>query len=245
MKLSKLFILILCCACAPAWAQRNVSYTDKVLFDAYLKTDMKVWDQYLHAVSFDQLSASEKQRYLNYEYGYVATAIDEKAPDAKQHLKDFETHINALSSTLPKATVLTYRSSCSAYQALMNKMQFISKGLESFNTIKEAYEVDSLNPLVLALKGNVDFYAPKAFGGNKQRALQYFRTTCRLYEAKGDTLTNWNYVSIRLCIIQCEDKLGNTKLALRLARELLRDYPGFCYLRDEYLPDLERREKKK
>ena len=213
-------------------------YSDADLFRAYLATDMKTWDKYIHAHNFDKLSNKEKMRYINYEYGYVATAIDEKAPDAEKHLQDFEKHIAALKGILPKATVLDYESSCAAYKALMNKAKFISYGLESFNKIKEAYELDSLNPYVLTLKGNVDFYAPKAFGGNKKRALQYFRTTCRLYEAKGDTLNNWNYLSARLCSIQCEEKLGNVDKAVSLAKKLLQRYPDYAYLRDTYMPEL-------
>lgn len=240
LKRFSITLILSYCACAFALAQ----YADSDLFAAYLKNDMSVWDKYLHAKSFDKLSRDEQARYISYEYGYVATAIDEKAPDAKQHLLDFEKHINALSDYLPEATIVNYRSSLAAYGALMNKMQFISKGLESFNLIKQAYELDSLNPKVLALKGNVDFYAPKAFGGNKQRALGYFRTSQRIYEEQKDTVDNWNYVSCRLCIIQCEDKLGNTAKAIKLAEQLLKRYPNFLFLRDTYLPDMRKRVKK-
>lgn len=210
-----------------------------------MRTDMKVWDKYLHSVKFENLSAAEKKRYINYEYGYVATAIDEKAPDAEQHLQNFEKHIQALSTVLPKALVLDYESSCAAYKALMNKAKFISYGLESFNKIKEAFEVDSLNPYVLTLKGNVDFYAPKAFGGNKKRALSYFYKAQRIFEQKADTVNNWNYVSTRLCIIQCEEKLGNVDKAVAQAKKLLQRYPDYAYLRDEYMPELLEKQAKK
>lgn len=239
----KLFVgafLVLFGVCAYAQTQ----YSDSVLFAAFLRSDMKTWDKYLHAVSFDKASLSEKKRYLNYEYGYVATALDEKAPDAEQHLLDFGKHIDALEPSLPKATIMTYRSSYAAYEALANKWVFISKGLESFNLIKEAYEVDPKNLLVLTLKGNVDFYAPKSFGGDKKRALGYFRTARAMYEQKGDTINNWNYVSCRLCIIQCEDKLGNTDVAIKEAQALLKKYPNYVFLRDEQLPQMLKKKKK-
>lgn len=220
-------------------------YTDAVMFDAYLRTDMTVWDKYLHAVDFDKQSAKEKARYLNYEYGYVASAIDAKAPDAEKHLADFEKHIKALSTVLPKATVLDYESSLAAYKAMMNKAKFLSYGLESFNKVKEAFETDSLNPYVLTLKGNVDFYAPKAFGGNKKRALTYFYKAQRIFEQKGDTVNNWNYLSARLCSVQCEEKLGNIDKAVTLARKLLQRYPNYAYMRDTYLPELLEKQAKK
>lgn len=231
-------MLALATVCAKA------QYSDAVLFKAYLATDMKVWDRYLHAFDFSKLSTEEKERYLNYEYGYVATAIDEKAPDAAQHLKNFEQHIQSMKGVLPEATILDYESSLAAYKALMNKAKFISCGLESFNKIKEAYQVDSLNPLVLTLKGNVDFYAPKAFGGNKKRALTYFYKAQKLFEQAGDTVNNWNYVSARLCSIQCEEKLGNVNRAVVLAQRLLQRYPNYVFLRDTYLPELLEKQRK-
>lgn len=241
MKYRLSIILLLSAFCLSA----QTKYTDAVLFGAYMRTDMKVWDKYLHSVKFESLSNKEKARYINYEYGYVATAIDEKAPDAEQHLKDFESHIEALKPVLPQATILDYESSCAAYKALMNKAKFISYGLESFNKIKEAFDVDSLNPYVLTLKGNVDFYAPKAFGGNKKRALSYFYKAQRIFEQKGDTVNNWNYVSARLCSIQCEEKLGNLDKAVSLAKKLLARYPDYAYLRDTYLPELLEKQAKK
>ena len=208
-------------------------YSDAVLFDAYLRADMSVWNSYLHAYDFNKLSLREKERYLNYEYGYVATAIDQKEPDAEQHLQNFE-----------KAMYLDYMSSCVAYKALMNKAKFISYGLESKKLIYEAFEVDSLNPSVLTLKGNVDFYAPKMIGGNKKRALGYFYKAQRLFEQKGDTVNNWNYVSCLQCQIECEDKVGNTDKAIRLARKLLARYPQHAFIRDTLLPDLLKKQKK-
>lgn len=218
-------------------------YSDAVLFNAYLQADMKVWNNYLHAYDFNKLSTKEKLRYLNYEYGYVATAIDEKEPDAATHLEQFEKHIEAMKPHLSEAMYLDYMSSCVAYKALMNKAKFISYGLESKKLIYQAYEVDSLDPSVLTLKGNVDFYAPKLIGGDKKRALAYFYKAQKIFEQSGDTVNNWNYVSCLQCQIQCEDKIGNTDKAIQLARKLLARYPNHAYMRDILLPELLRKKK--
>lgn len=240
MKRLNLLILFVYCACAFAWAQ----YSDKELFAAYLKNDMTVWDKYLHSVSFEKATTQEKMRYLNYEYGYLGAMTEQSKDETRAHLPLYQAHLDALTELLPKATLLTYQSSSCAFEAMLNKRHFISKGLESFGLVKDAYEADTLNPLALSLRGNVDFYAPKAFGGNKQRALHYFRLACEIYEKRGDTQTNWNYVATRLCLIQCEDKLGHPERALTMAKRLLGQYPGFVYLRDTYIPDLENRVKK-
>lgn len=221
------------CACAAAQAQ----FADSLLFAAYLDGEMNVWDIYLHSVSFNTLSTKEKKRYLSYEYGYVATAIDNKATDTKQHIDSFEQHIALLRPQLPEATALTYRSALAAYKAKSGKM-FLNNAIRSYTLAQEAYAADKKSEIALTLKGNIDFYAPPALGGDKKSALRYFREAQELYEASGDTLTCWNYVATRLCIIQCEDKIGNTCTALRLAEGLLRSYPSFTYLRDSYIPEL-------
>lgn len=232
--LKRLFILLsLYCVCAFAQAQ----YSDSTLFAAYLRTDMKVWDRYLHASSFEGLSVSEQKRYLSYEYGYVAAALDASSADAADHLASFSTHLDALASHLSESDLLVYRSSLAAYEAKHNRWLLLSKGLEAFRLANAAYRLAPADPFVLLLKGNVEFYAPKALG-SKEQALDYYRRACAAFEAKGDTICNWQYLLARLTIIQCLDKLSRTSEAISEASILLSLYPSFAYLRDDYLPSL-------
>lgn len=227
--------LLLICSVS-AFAQ----YDDCALTDAYMRQDMTVWDSYLHAYSFNSLSQKEKLRYLSYEYGYVATAIEIKAADAKQHLTDFEAHIDAMEKVIPQAQLLCYRSSAAAYHALYNKVLFVTKGAESYSLVKKAYETDSLNPGVLTLKGNVDFYAPKTLGGNKQRGMSCFFKARRIYEQQNLTHCNWNYLSCCLCIIQGYQKLGQYDKAINECKALLKKEPNYVYVRETLLPEIEK-----
>ena len=68
-------------------------YSDKDLYNAYLRRDMDHWKQYLDANAWQTLSLSEKKRYLNYEYGYSAPTMDTKNPWAEDYLKAFERHV--------------------------------------------------------------------------------------------------------------------------------------------------------
>ncbi len=236
-----LFLLFLL-AGTPLWAQ----YDDCALYEEYMKQgDLRLWDNYLHAYTFENLSQKEKLRYLSYEYGYVATAIEKKEPDAKAHLTAFEKHVAQMESVLPKARYLCYTSSAAAYNALYNKMLFMSKGIESYNDVKKAYATDSLDPGVLTLKGNVEFYAPKAIGGNKQKAMQHFLLAKRIYEQKGLTQCNWNYLSTRLCIVQCYEKLGRYDKAIEECQSILKKEPNCVCVRDKMLPELQRKKAEK
>jgi len=240
-----IFVLLCVCACLGYAASPTISFTKSQLYQAYLKNDMRVWNGYLHATSFDNLSKTDKIQYLNYEYGYLAVAVEEDVKDVEQHLQNFEAHINALVGILPEATILTYRSSLAAYKAMHNKWTFASNGMKSVQLVEQAYALDSMNPLVLTLKANVDFYAPRAFGGNKKRAIEYFLRAERLYVERGDTLQNWDLTATRLCLVQCYQKIGKIDMALQRADEMLRRDPNFVFLRDELYPELKKSKAKK
>jgi len=216
----------------------HAQYTKQQMYDAYLTQNMRLWDKYLHAHKWTNLSTAEKSIYINYEYGYIATAIDEKQPDAKQHIEVFLSHINDMSQVLPEATILVYKSSYAAYRAKAYTMEFASQGLKAMNIAKDAVRVDSLNPLALTLYGCVEFYAPKLFGGNKHRALQAFTKAEYIYKQTGDTINNWNYISCQMQRAMCLEKIGNKTEAIALCKKILQDAPNFIFIRDTYLPSL-------
>ena len=218
-------------------------YSDKEMYQAYLKQDMAYWDSYIHHYNWSQLSKSEKERYLNYEYGYIATAIDEKQPDAKKHNDDFLEHIDEMEHILPKATILTYRSSYAAYRAKLSTWEYAKQGVKAMQLAKEAVKADKNNPLALTLLGCVDFYAPGLFGGSKPNALKSFTKAEKIFCQQGDTINNWNYASVCMQLAMCLDKTGKTDEAIALCRKMLQRDPNFLFIRDEYLPQLLKKRK--
>lgn len=213
------------------------AYSDEVLYKAYLASDLSVWNEYIHHTDWAKLSKTEQMRLINYEYGYVAVAIDKKESDAEQHLMDFENHINAVSN-LPEALKCTYLSSVAAYKINFHKGKLLQYGLQAFRLSNQAVQADSLNPIALTLKANVLFYAPKAVGGDKQLAMKYFKKSEQIYRQTHHTANNWNYRALQLCIAQCLEQLGKKDEAIDKCREILVEEPNFAYIRDTYLPHL-------
>ena len=185
------FVLYSVCASAQAL------YNDSALYSAYKAEDMSLWGRYIESVDFSTASLTERQRCLNYEYGYVAAAIDLGYDDADIALVRFEQHIDALASSLPLATLLSYRSALCAYKAKVGQA-FVFNAVRSMRLAQQACRNDSLNPLALTLQGNVFFYAPSFVGGSKQRALTYFVRASRIYEERGDTVFSWNYAASKM-----------------------------------------------
>lgn len=230
----------------PAYAQ----YTDKQLYQAYLQRDMDTWKAYIDASDWTKLTDSEKIRLINYEYGYVAVEINEtpagpkarrKAShtEAQRYLDQFIAHLNAAQSILTPARYAMYMSAASAYEFMMDRSKVFSAGLQSFKLCKKAVELDPNDPMPLILKANVDFYAPKSFGGSKKAAMQEFSRAEQMFLQQGNYEYLWNFPAMQLCIAQCYEKTDDLETALKKARAILKANPDFVFLREEYIPGLE------
>ncbi len=213
-------------------------YTDKALYDAYLTTDLTLWGEYIADTPFDELSQAEQERMLNYQYGFVANTLSGDKKEAQQQLDLFTTRTEALQKHLSASTFACYRSAAAAYQVKLGTWKVLRLALQSLDDAALAVQLDSLNPLALTLKGNVDMYCPKAFGGDKKRALHYFLQAEQRYREVNCTTNNWNLRALQLCIAQCYEKTGEKDKAIQKCQEILAEEPNYVYIRDAYLPRL-------
>lgn len=220
-------------------------YTNEQLFNAYLHQDMSVWRNYIETAKWEKMSISERKRLINYEYGFIATAIDAEDPKADEYLTHFRQHVaeEYESQHISEAHYCMYMSSINAYDFMLNKSKLFSAGLQSFKLVKRASVLAPDDPYVLTLKANVDFYAPAAFGGDKEAALTLFTRARELFRETEDYKHLWNYASLRLCIAQCYDKKGDSERAISECYSILGEIPDFEYVRDEYLPQLLEKQK--
>ncbi len=228
-------LLILLLLSQPAVSQ---IYSDEALYKGYLTDDMKLWKEYIISADWDRMGNKERVRLLNYEYGYIAYALSAKDPDVKQLLANFNKHLNSMDGKMEEATRLTYLSAAASYAISLNKFTIANNAPKTFNYADEALTTDPDNPLTLTLRGSIYFYCPKSFGGDKKMALRYLEKAEQLFQQKGDTINNWNYLSTQMITVQCLDKIGNKQEAIRKCRDILQREPDYAYIRDCYLPEL-------
>ncbi len=232
--MTKFYLLILLAFSTSVFAQ----YTDKDLYKAYLTTDLTLWQKYIEDTAWEKLSSYEKERMLNYQYGFVANSLSGNKKEAQAHLDLFKNRIEEMQSNLSPSALACYRSAAAAYQVKLGSWRVLRLALQSLDDAALAVQLDSINPLALTLKGNVDMYCPKTFGGDKTRALQYFLRAEKRYRDLDRTANNWNYRAIQLCIAQCYEKIGKKEEAIAKCQEILQEEPNFEYIRDAYLPRL-------
>ena len=220
-------------------------YSDEQLYEAYMSSDLTLWGEYIAHTKWDTLSAEGRTRLINYYYGYIPFRHDNGGKDCRALLDTYWALIRRHQDVLTESEYKTFLSSAYAYEYLLDHGRIFSDGMKSYKVAKEAVEADENNPLALALKGNVDFYAPKLFGGSKKRAMRAFLKAEKIMHNDAKYRYYWNYPSLQLCIAQCYEKQGDLDEAIEQCRKLLAEHPHFAYVRDEYLPALLKKKSKK
>ena len=220
-------------------------FTQEQMYHAYLTEDMPYWQQYLDQTDWSTLDQEEKLRYLNYEYGWIGAVVDTKPKNIREYVDAFLAHIEEMTPLLPAGTRLTYMSSYWAFRAKLNDWAYAKFGLRAKNIAEEAVQADPEDPLAVTLVGCVDFYAPSIFGGSKPRALKAFYKAVDLFRQNGDTVLNWNYASAQLQLMMCLSKTKNYTDAKMLADSVLQQNPDFRFVREVFLPELQKKMQEK
>lgn len=234
---TKLLVPLLLCTCLCSAKQ----LTDSLLYEGYMNEDLSNWTKYLQTNNFYTLPVKEQKNYLNYEYGYVPFSADRKDPNSQQYLDTFWVHIEYLKPHLTQSEYTAFCCAANAFEYVIDKSKLFSCGLKSFKLAKQAVELDPNNPIALILKGNVYFHAPKAFGGNKQEAMEMFDKAEQLMRNDKRWKWSWNYPAIQLCIAQCLDKLGRKEEAWKKCETTMKEHPHFQFMSKTYMPDLKKR----
>ncbi len=212
-----------------------------MMFRAFLDGDMKRWEKELKGyMAKPDLTVDDKIDLSNYLYGYIATIVDNCSDDELESwLTQWEGYLNDVEKAgRIESTVRVYRSSAAAYRAKAYTWRMIPLARVAIKEINKALEIDSQNPIAIALKGNIEFYMPKAIGGSKKKAIEYYERSLELMRRNPQTLYRWNRCAMELCLAQAYEKTGNKERALEIATATLNEFPDYAYIRDIYLPSL-------
>src|SRR5574344_470906 len=218
-------------------------FNDAKMYQAYLKKDMNVWQQALNeACAIAKPTISQIEKIVNYEYGYIAARLDEKKKDeARRVMEQMEAHVKLLEThNFDGAMIAIYRSALCAYEYKISTWPSLSVAMKSIEFVDKAMELAPGNPMVVSLKGNVDFYRPGIVGGSKKRALFNFEKAVKLFEEKNQTVNNWNYIATVLAMAQAYERIGEKEKAILTCEKILKAAPNFTYVKEVYYPRLKK-----
>lgn len=199
-------------------------YSNYELYDAYLKRDMQVWQQYIASAQWDELNNEEQKQLLNYEYGFAAYYVSHVDGDgAEEVLSTYENHIHACKGKITDAEYFAHLSGLNSYKLSLDKSHLIKYSSGIFDNIKCAMDLDDNNPFVLTMQGNVEFYSPF---GSKRKALEYYLKADSIYHQLPNTKHLWNVRAVQMTIVQCLDKLNRADEAKQRCAQYLEEEPN-------------------
>lgn len=219
---------------------------DSKMYQAYLRQEMTFWGKTLNeAYKVEEPSLAFVEKMANYEYGYIAACLDEKKKEeARQIMDKMGEHVDFMEKNGSNpALVALYRSALCAYEYKISSWPSLSMAFKSIEFVEKATELAPENPIVLSLKGNVDFYRPGIAGGSKKRALFNFEKAVQQFEKQQLTIDNWNYVATILSMAQAYDKIGERQKAILTCEKILEMAPNHIFVRDVFFPSLKNSEK--
>lgn len=213
-------------------------YTQAV-YDAYINGQMEKWDQVIGDMEAEELTTvDDKLELIEYYYGQTGYLIgnDQKA-QAKSTITKAKRLINEVIKAEPSnATALAFKGVFLAYDMSINKLKAPIIGPLSMKYIKMAYETDNNNIQALSDMGNMLYYAPGIFGGDKRKGIAYIERAIQSIEEQKLTYHNWHYLNLMITLARFRKEMGENDAATDIYKKLLELEPNFMWVRKELYP---------
>ena len=219
----------------------------EAIFKSYLSGNMEIWRKTLSEIEKDtqyQLSKgniSNLTELLNYYYGYIGYLISIKdRKEANRYIDKGEQIIEAILSKEPNnSSILSYKAAFLGFRIALSNFKAITLGIRSIKLSNRAYQIDSTCFNTVLEKANILNYSPKLVGGDKEQALNYYINALKIYKIQNREKHDWNYLSLRVTIINLLIELNDHKKAKKEVDQILDEFPNFKWVKDEISPKLE------
>lgn len=204
------------------------------LLNAYLEEDMTIWSEDLHQeTQRDDLSLIEKAELANYLYAYLAYV---SSVENEKEYAYFEPYFLQYIQSMQKnkeTRILSNIYHCYYYTLGISRKPWNAMwyGHKAQKYLDKAAAMNLTHPLVLGCQGDMYFYKPSLFGGDKKLAVNYYVETLRAFEdSELSDAYAWNICYFKLSLIQAYSKTGQTKKAHNLYETLKKAHPNYKFL---------------
>lgn len=158
----------------------------------------------------------------------------DKSKTATLYIKKGEKLIDEILKNDPQnPTANAYKGSFIAFKIAISKLKAVTMGPQSMKYINKANKLDYTNVQALTDKGNMLYYAPSMFGGNKKEAIIYFEKAIKQMEINNEN-NNWFYLYLLTSLAQYNQEMGNKEDALSVYEKILAKEPNLKWVRDEF-----------
>ncbi|MDP4239219.1 MAG: hypothetical protein Q8904_07100 [Bacteroidota bacterium] len=214
----------------------------KTIYNTFINREMYKWGNIIHTIETSKppTTIDQKLELINYYYGYIGYLIGKKQYDiAGNMITKGEKLIHQVMAASPRnATAYAYKGSFMGFRVAISKLKTLSLSYESLAEINHAYKLDPQNVQALIDKGNILYYSPKLFGGDKEEALTYYLRGERILERNKDTDQSWFYLNILTNIALAYEKTDRPEDAKHIYEKILQKEPNYKWVRDILYPKI-------
>ena len=208
----------------------------RTIYAAFITHDMAKWEKVIRTIEATNATntVDQKLELINYYYGYIGWLIGQKKfSHAEKLIPKGEKLINQVLKVSPRnATAYSFKGSFVGFKIGIDKCKAIFLGSESKNSINKAMLLDPQNVQAIIDKGNLLYYSPRLFGGDKKEALTYFLKGVKLMEKNKETYQNWVYLNLLTMIASVYEKTDNLEDAKLTYEKIMRNEPDIKWVKD-------------
>ncbi|MFA6580785.1 MAG: hypothetical protein WCS79_03185 [Paludibacter sp.] len=219
----------------------------KTIYNAFINREMYKWKDVIVTIETKNppKTLDQKLELINYYYGYIGYLIKKKQYEtAEIYINKGEKLIDKLFIISPNnATIYSYKGSFIGYRITISKFKAFLLAAESSANLNKAYELDPSNVQANIDKGNIMFYAPPLFGGDKKEALKYYLKGAKLMETNRETDQNWAYLNILTMIAKIYEIIDQPLQANQTYEKILRKEPDFYWVKMDLYPKFREKHK--
>ncbi|PKP11646.1 MAG: hypothetical protein CVU09_02100 [Bacteroidetes bacterium HGW-Bacteroidetes-4] len=214
------------------------SETEK-FYQLFIKGDMKTWASTLDELTI-QYEQSKNSALLEElvlaTYGLVGYYLGKEQKElAAKSLQSGTHYLNILAGNKPNnQTYQALKGAFIGFELGLNPWKAPFIGPESQTTINNAIKKAPNNPQTNFEYANLLFWSPKWVGGDKQKALIYYRKTIVLLEQEQKT-HQWYYLWAYTAYANALKTLGRSDDAQKVYQQIVAIEPEYQWVKEELL----------
>lgn len=236
--------LLLALPAAPGAAQADCS--NCAIYKGYLAGDMEMWKKAMQDLQ-EQFRRDPESCTLytlaEARYGYIGYLLGRNEKNlARPQIEIFGGEVEQL-AMFPefRAETEAFRVALFGFRMGLNPARAMILGPKALKQLEATMAAGKNSAVAWIEKANAEAHMPAFAGGSKVKAAASFREALRLFEAGGVGSCNWRYLNTMVLLGQVLEKIDDYSGARDAYRMALKRAPDFQWVRDELLPEVEKK----
>jgi tetratricopeptide (TPR) repeat protein len=209
---------------------------DEAIYEAYVTGDTYLWEKTLEkGVGTFNLSQKDAIYKLSLAYyGLIGNYINaEKLNEAEKHIEYIKPIIEKMLDRNPGSSRFNaLRGALYAFEINLSSYKAMFLGPKSQKYIEKAVDLDSSEPQAWVEYGNMMYYMPSIFGGDKAKGIEAYQKAIGLFENKNQLKHSWLYLNTIAVLGQWYFQMDEPKKSEACYKKVLSIEPQFKWVKE-------------